>query len=42
MQSLLNEKLPKEKHDAVQKEYLRPENCTNVVGQKLISKFGSN
>ena len=35
MQSLLNEKLPKEKLDAVQKEYLRPENCTNVVAPKI-------
>ena len=35
MQSLLNEKLPKEKLDAVQKEYLRPENCTNVAAPKI-------
>eukprot|EP00794_Sanderia_malayensis_P002378 gene2378-2741_t len=35
MQRLLNEKLPKEKLDAVQKAHLRPENCTNVVAPKI-------
>jgi len=35
MQSLVNEKLPKEKLDALQRDYLRPENCPDLVAPKI-------
>ena len=35
MQSLVNEKLPKEKLDALQRDYLRPENCLDLVAPKI-------
>ena len=35
MQSLVNEKLPKEKHDALQRDYLRPENYPDLVAPKI-------
>ena len=39
MQNLVNEKLPKEKLDALQRDYLRSENCPDLVAPKITKQI---